>query len=130
MQVCSEQLSLEISIEKTGEYESLSFYNFIVKWSDGDDWLPFGKRQEDGSYLVKGLTASDFLLKISDLTSVCEIDKISFSILNDKQLRQKLISLGDKYTNKAKVLKELSSNVKEATRLRELFLSNVEIEIV
>lgn len=130
MQVCSEQLSLQISIEKTGEYEALSFYNFVVKWSDGDDWLPFGSRNEDGSYFVKGLTASDFLLKISDLTNICEIDKISFTILNDNILKQKLISLNHKQTNKAKVLRELSGNVKEAVRLKDLFLSNVEIEVI
>ena len=124
-----ETLELSLIITKTGQYEGLSFYNMSVQWSDDDNWINFGSRQPDGSYLVKGLTASDFLLKISDISEVCKIDKISFEIKDDEPLKNKLKSLYQQGTNKAKVLRSISSNATEAVRLKSLFFGETEIEI-
>lgn len=124
-----ETLELSLVITKTGQYEGLSFYNMSVQWSDDDNWINFGTRQPDGSYLVKGLTASDFLLKISDISYVCKIDKISFEIRDDEPLKNKLKSLYQQGTNKAKVLRSISGNATEAVRLKSLFFGETEIEI-
>ena len=122
-------LELFLTITKTGQYEGLSFYNMVTKWSDNDDWIDFGSKQPDGSYLIKGLTASDFLLKVSDLAEVCSIDKITFDIRKDDELKSKLQSLYQQGTNKAKVLRSISDKVTEAIRLKSLFFGNVEIVI-
>lgn len=124
-----ENLELSLIITKTGQYEGLSFYNMSVHWSDDDDWIDFGTKQSDGSYLIKGLAASDFLLKVSDISEVCKIDKISFEIKDDEILKSKLKSLYQQGTNKAKVLRSISDKATEAVRLKSLFFGETEIEI-
>lgn len=122
-------LELSLTITKTGQYEGLSFYNMAVRWSDGDSWIGFGSQQQDGSYLIKGLTASDFLLKVSDISEVCKIDKIYFQIKDDEVLKNNLKSLYQQGTNKAKILRAISEKATEAVRLKSLFFGETEIEI-
>lgn len=124
-----ETLELSLTITKTGQYEGLSFYNMAVRWSDGDNWIGFGSQQQDGSYLIKGLTASDFLLKVSDISEVCKIDKIYFQIKDDEVLKNNLKSLYQQGTNKAKILRAISEKATEAVRLKSLFFGETEIEI-